>query len=112
VLTAPSRTHGGVSEWTSQQDIVSFVQVQLHHKLVDMCSRGGHADFGRFLTLKSFSDPCQSTIGNELAKLILFEPSDYAQDTIKCGIEYKWTITCVLVVQICGTGNFHPSLFT
>ena len=77
---------------------------------------------GWYLTLKSISDPCQSTnrkrtfeidsfrtiscgIGKELSfwqrRTGGFKCfSDYSRDTIKCGnFGYKWTISCVLVVR-------------
>ena len=83
---------------------------------------GSYADFGWYLTLKSVSDPCQSTnrkrtfeidsfrtiscgIGKELSfwqrRTGGFKCfSDYARDTIIDGnFGYKWTITCVLVVR-------------
>ena len=86
---------------------------------------GSYAYLGWFLTLKSVSDPCQSTnrwFRKRMCEIASFRKticervglpcfwqrrtdgfsslSDYAQNTIKYGnFGYKWTITCVLVVR-------------
>ena len=85
-------------------------------------SVGSYADFGWYLTLKSVSDPCQSTNRKRTFEINSFRTiscgigrklsfgqrrtggfkcfSDYARDTIKHdNFGYKWTITCVLVVR-------------
>ena len=72
---------------------------------------GSYADFGCFLTIKSVSDPYQSTnrkridsFRNNLVSFGKVEPTifyafEYAVEPNYNGnLEYKWTITCVLVV--------------
>jgi len=96
---------------------------------------GSYADFGWYLTLKSVSDPCQSTnrkrtfeidsfrtiscgIGKELSfwqrRTGGFKCfSDYARDTIIDGnFGYKWTITCVLVVRNMQKGTTIRTVIT
>ena len=90
---------------------------------------------GWYLTLKSVSDPCQSTnrkrtfeinsfrtiscgIGTELSfwqrRTGGFKCfSDYARDTIKHdNFGYKWTITCVLVVRNTQKGTTIRTVIT